>query len=149
MSRERRKRIAFLAFVIAGAWAWAAPGLAEPRLISLDDLPPDQQKVVWERVDRFAEYAVILKDCVADSHFETRFVEAVKACVEPNTVRRVVGYYQQRAASLDRRFSRTFCSEKKFTQNNVAQKLKSTLDNLVDYGHNLCIAYLKTGAGLR
>jgi len=147
MSRERRKRIAFLAFVIAGAWA--APGLAEPRLISLDDLPPDQQKVVWERVDRFAEYAVILKDCVADSHFETRFVEAVKACVEPNTVRRVVGYYQQRAASLDRRFSRTFCSEKKFTQNNVAQKLKSTLDNLVDYGHNLCIAYLKTGAGLR
>ena len=147
MSRERGKLTIFAA--IAFLALPAAPGLAEPRLISLDDLPPDQQKIVWERVDRFAEYAVILKDCVADSHFETRFVEAVKACVEPNTVRRVVGYYQQRAASLDRRFSRAFCSEKKFTQNNVAQKLKSTLDNLVDYGHNLCIAYLKTGAGLR
>ena len=147
MSSNRHKLVPFVALIFAATWI--APGLAEPRLISLDDLPQDQQKIVWERVDRFAEYAVILKDCVADSHFETRFVAAVKACVEPNTVRRVVGYYQQRAASLDRRFSRSFCSEKKFTQDNLAQKLKSTLDNLVDYGHNLCVAYLKTGAGAR
>ncbi len=139
--------------VVAGALAFAAaaasPAAAEPRLISLNDLPNDQQKIVWASVDRVAEYAVILKDCVADSHFEARFVEAVKACIEPKTVQRVVDYYEQRAASLDRRFSRSFCSEKKFTQNNIAQKLKSTLDNLVDYGHNLCIAYLKTGAGVR
>ena len=123
----------------------AARSLAEPRLISINDLPQDQQKIVWDRVDRFAEYAVILKDCVADSHFETRFVAAVKACIEPATVRRVVGYYELRAASLDRRFSRSFCSEKRFTENNVAEKLRTTLDNLVDYGHSLCLAYLKTG----
>ena len=142
-SRRKTSLVAPLALaLIAGSPAGSS---AEPRLISLNDLPGDQQHIVWERVDRFAEYAVILKDCVADSHFESRFVEAVKSCVDPATVQRVVSYYQQRSAALDRRFKRTFCADKRFTEDNLAQKLKSTLDNLVDYGHNLCLAYLKTG----
>jgi hypothetical protein len=131
--------------VAAIGWACASYAFAEPRLISLNDLPQDQQKIVWDRVDRFAEYAVILKDCETDTHFETRFVEAVKDCIEPDTVRRVVDHYEQRATTLDRRFKRSFCTEKRFTDNNVAQKLRTTLDTLVTYGHNLCLAYLKTG----
>jgi hypothetical protein len=146
MSKERRKLTMFVAFVLLGLST--APSRAEPPLISINDLPQDQQKIVWDRVDRFAEYAVILKDCVADSHFESRFVEAVRACVEPATVRRVVSYYEQHAAALDRRFRRSFCAEKRFSENNVAEKLRATLDDLVDYGHNLCVAYLKTGVGL-
>jgi hypothetical protein len=141
-----RREMASL-FIGALLLASTAAGRAEPRLISINDLPQDQQRIVWERADRFAEYAVILKDCVADSHFESRFVQAVRACIEPDTVRRVVNYYDQRAASLERRFKRSFCAEKRFTENNVAEKLRTTLDNLVDYGHNLCVAYLKTGAG--
>ena len=146
MSKERRNLTIFAAIALLGLSA--TPGRAEPPLISINDLPQDQQKIVWDRVDRFAEYAVILKDCVADSHFETRFVEAVKSCIEPATVRRVVSYYEQHAATLDRRFKRSFCTEKRFTENNVAEKLRTTLNNLVDYGHNLCMAYLKTGVGL-
>jgi hypothetical protein len=144
MSRRHSKVFAFFA-VLALAGTLDGSSSAEPRLISINDLPQDQQQIVWDRVGRFAEYAVILKDCAADSDFERRFVEAVKACVEPDTVRRVVGYYEERTASLDRRFKRSFCDKKKFTENNLAQKLRSTLDNLVDYGHNLCLAYLKTG----
>ena len=146
MSKERRE-VTTLLIVAVLLGLSAAPGRAEPRLISINDLPQDQQKIVWDRADRFAEYAVILKDCVADSHFESRFVQAVRACIEPATVRRVVSYYEQRAASLDRRFKRSFCTEKRFTENNVAEKLRTTLDNLVEYGHNLCVAYLKTGVG--
>ena len=144
MSKESRKlRTLCAAALLLGLST--APGRADPRLISINDLPQDQQKIVWDRADRFAEYAVILKECGADPHFEGRFVEAVRACVEPETVRRVVGYYEQRSASLDKRFKRSFCAEKKFSENNVAEKLRTTLDTLVEYGHNLCLAYLKTG----
>lgn len=146
MSKERRKLTMSIVAVLVGLSS--SPSRAEPRPISINDLPQDQQKIVWDRVDRFAEYAVILKDCVADSHFESRFVEAVRSCIEPNTVRRVVNYYDQRAATLDKRFKRSFCAEKRFSENNVAEKLRTTLDNLVEYGHNLCVAYLKTGIGL-
>ena len=146
MSRQSRKLT--MVFIVVLVSLSAAPGHAEPRLISINDLPRDQQKIVWDRADSYAEYAVILKNCGADSHFESRFVQAVRACIEPDTVRRVVDYYEQRAASLDRRFKRSFCTEKRFTENNIAEKLRTTLDHLVEYGHNLCVAYLKTGVGL-
>jgi hypothetical protein len=136
--------LAFLA-ALAIAGAVGAPCVAEPRLLGINDLPESFQKILWERVDRVAGYTVILKVCASDPDFERRFVEAVQPCIEPDTVRRVVDFYRQRTVALDKRLSRNFCSDKNFVQNNWGQKLKSTLDNLVENGHNLCVAYLKTG----
>jgi hypothetical protein len=139
-----RNSVAILASA-AIVGVFAARSAAEPRLLGVNDLTQDQQKILWDRVDRFAAYAVVLKVCVADSHFETRFIEAVRPCVEPDTVRRVDDFYRQRVADLDKRVNRKFCSEKKIVESDLAQKLESTLDKLVDFGHNLCVTYLKTG----
>jgi hypothetical protein len=140
----RRSTLAILAGVVIVGLS-VTRSAAEPRLLGINDLGQEQQKILWDRVDRFAAYAVVLRVCVADSHFEARFVEAVRPCVEPDTIRRVVDFYRQRVADLDKRVNQKFCSERKIVESDLAQKLKSTLDNLVTFGHNLCVTYIKTG----
>jgi hypothetical protein len=148
MIKDRPKLSMFLAVLAVGG-LFATGSTAEPKLIGIDFLTADQQKTMWSLVDRYASYAVVLKDCAADSHFEDRFVEAARPCIEPNTITRVVDYYHQSAASFDKRFNRSFCSNKKFVENDVAQKIRTALDNLVTIGHNLCVSYLKTGVVAR
>jgi hypothetical protein len=133
------------AVLIGVAVAGASIAAAEPRPLGINDLPESQQKILWDRVDRVARYALLLKVCVADSHFESRFVEAVKPCIDAGTVERVVNYYWQRAADLDKRIDRRICSDKNFIENKWPQKLRSALDNLIDIGHSLCVGYLSTG----
>jgi hypothetical protein len=141
---NRRKSSALLA-ALAAAELLAGRSIAEPRLLGINDLSESEQKILWDRVDHVAGYVTILKACASDPDFEKRFVDAVQPCVETDTVRRVVGFYRQRASDLDKRLSRKYCADKNFVENHWAQKLKSTLDNLVDVGHNLCVAYLRTG----
>jgi hypothetical protein len=141
---NRRRSLAFLAALVTAGLA-AGQSIAEPRLLGINDLSEGEQKILWDRVDHVAGYVTILKACAGDPDFEKRFVDAVQPCVEADTVRRVVGFYRQRATVLDKRLSRRYCADKDFVQNHWAQKLKSTLDNLVEVGHNLCLAYLRTG----
>ncbi|HLW90954.1 MAG TPA: hypothetical protein VKS78_06600 [Roseiarcus sp.] len=137
----RRVSAVLAAVLIAGV----GQAVAEPRPLGINDLTESQQKILWQKVDRVAQYAVLLKACVEDIHFESRFVEAVRPCVESDTVRRVVAYYWGRAADQNKRIDPRICSDKNFVENKWTQKMKSTLDNLVELGHNLCVGYLATG----
>ena len=134
-----------LATVLALIGVSLRPSAPEPRLLGINDLTTDQQKILWERVDRVAQYASILKACVADSHFESRFVEAVKPCIEPQTVARVIDFYHSHLATYDRTLKHSFCADPRFKHGDLGEKLKGALDNLVNVGHGLCLAYLKTG----
>jgi hypothetical protein len=125
------------------------PSPAEPRLLGIGDLSEDQQKLLWDRVDHVASYVVTLKVCAGEADFEKRFVEAVRPCIEPDTVTRVVGYYERKAVDLQKRASRSTCTGKEYVANNWTQKIKSTLDNLVYLGHSLCLGYLRTGVVTR
>jgi hypothetical protein len=140
-----QKKILAILTAVSVAGAFAKPTVAEPRLLGINDLSESEQKILWERVDHVAAYVTILKACASDPDFEKRFVDAVQPCVEGDTVRRVVGFYRERAAALDKRLKRNFCASKKYVEDNGTQKLKSILENLVTVGHNLCLAYLRTG----
>jgi hypothetical protein len=139
------REILRVATVLALIGVSVAPSAAEPRLLGINDLTPDQQKILWERVDRVANYASILKACVEDTHFESRFVEAVKSCIEPQTVTRVVDFYRSHLAAFDQKLNRKICADDRFTHGDLAKKMNGALDNLVTLGHGLCLAYLKTG----
>jgi hypothetical protein len=125
------------------------PSSADPRLLGIGDLTEDQQKILWDRVDHVASYVVTLKVCAGEADFEKRFVDAVRPCIEPGTVTRVVGYYEQKTVDLEKRASRTTCTGKEYVAKNWTQKIKSTLDNLVYLGHSLCLGYLRTGVVVR
>ena len=119
--------------------------LAEPRLLGISDLTDDEQKILWDRVDHVAGYVATLKVCAGEADFEKRFVDAVRPCIEPDTVTRVVGYYERKAGDLEKRASRATCTGKDYVEKNVTQKIRSALDNLVYLGHSLCLGYLRSG----
>jgi hypothetical protein len=123
--------------------------LAEPRLLGISDLTDDEQKILWDRVDHVASYVVTLKVCAGEADFEKHFVDAVRPCIEPGTVTRVVDYYERKTVDLEKRASRTTCTGKEYVAKNWTQKIKSTLDNLVYLGHALCLGYLRTGVVTR
>jgi hypothetical protein len=144
-------RRSFLAIgaVILIAGVLTEPSAAEPRLLGIGDLSEDQQKFLWDRVDHVASYVVTLKVCAGEADFEKRFIDAVRPCIEADTVTRVVGYYERKAVDLEKRASRSTCTGKEYVAKNWTQKIRSTLDNLVYLGRSLCLGYLRTGVVTR
>ena len=144
----RRGRAGLLAFGLALAQAVAvATPHAEQRKLGLDDLTEGQQKDLWQRIDDDAGYAALLKLCHRDPLFEGRFVEAVRSCVDPSTIAKVVAFYRSRYASVLAHANPHPCEDPIFAKRRIADKLATLLDNQVAQAKTLCDGYARTGIG--
>ena len=140
----RTATLVTLLLVIAVATCGPA-AQATPRKLGFDDLPGSLEKPFWDRVDRYAGFAALLKLCGRPVDFEHRFVAAVQACVEPQAIQKTVTTYRGRFAHVLSHAKPHPCEDPFFIQNSIPDKLTQTLDGVVSQAALYCQGYLLTG----
>ncbi len=133
--------------LLAVVWLVLAQGTtyAEPRKLSLSDLTEAQEKQLWERTDRYAGYAALLKRCSINVDFERRIRAEAQPCIEAGTLDQVATYFRRRYDYSSRIGTGNPCQDRYFIKNNLAEKLRLTLEDQIQAVKVLCTHYQRTG----
>ena len=118
----------------AGARGNAEERPALPVKFGLDALTPEERATLWDRADFYALAEAVLTNCGKGSNMEKRMIEAVKNCVEPSALQKVVDHYRERFTHYKAEQKHLLCTK----EERRLKELSAMLDKDIDEAARQC-----------
>ena len=118
------------------------PALAQdaaiPVKLGMDMLNQDQQRILWQRVEKFAEYESFANFCGRPSHVERRVIGAIQPCITPAAIQQVVSRFRKHLHAKNAAITaeKTVCEDARIKK--LIGQIHTAVDSLVRDVTKMC-----------
>jgi hypothetical protein len=106
--------------------------------LGMEMLSKDQQQVLWQRVERYAEYESFASFCGRPSHIERRVIGAIQPCITPASIQQVMSRFRKHLHDKNAAITaeKSVCEDTRIKT--LIKQIHTAIDTLVNEVTNMC-----------